>query len=548
MDRKWVRSKQSGHEFNTCWRITLSLSFLILHHVFLPLSSCSSSFRVAAFQNGSHDSFFLLLDLLQETLEQRIERWRKDVQQQQGRRRRRPGLQAQEQEEKEVLYHDKVRILQEIGAAVDYLHARGVIFRDLKPANIGFSAADTVQIFDFGLSRELPTLDTTTPFHMSGKVGTVRYMAPEVATTQPYTVSADVYSWSIVAYELLSLHKPYHGFTKDEHTTLVCQQGYRPDLRVGVVALDPVGGGETCSTTTGCAGSIPSEMQALLQQSWCTLPHHRWTMAQINSQLQQWLRCWNTSSSRRRRRTTATTASSSSSSALLLKDCHPRPFFHEQPQPSQQQEDPMPTPIGTHACIAGNHNSNNNNTNVDECCYPRPFYHKEQHQHQHQFEHRHYPHQMPAATATNTTPSTRSGNSSSHNSFYIDNLPSCSRMLDDKKTTYQDAAHHGNDHDHRCAVAATMVSNDQLGMSLGAMSFESIETINTTSWMMLHEENDHDEETAEPFHPPRRRVRARILSTDDDAGILPPSSSVCLDGGKLSAWYTQQQQHAAGYY
>jgi len=506
---------------------------------------------VAAFQNGSHDSFFLLLDLLQETLEQRIERWRKDLQQEQQqhgqRRRRRPGLQAQEQEEKEDLYHDKVRIMQEIGAALDYLHARGVIFRDLKPANIGFSAADTVQIFDFGLSRELPTLDTTTPFHMSGKVGTVRYMAPEVATTQPYTVSADVYSWSIVAYELLSLHKPYNGFTKEEHTKLVCQQGYRPDLRLGVVALDPVGGGETCSTTTtGCAGSIPSEMQALLQESWCTLPHHRWTMAQINSQLQQWLRRWNTPSTRRRRRTAATTASSSSS-ALLLKDCHPRPFFHEQQQ-QQQHEDPMPTPIGTHACIAGNHN-NHNNTNVDECCYPRPFYHQEQHQ-QHQYEHRHYPHQMPTATATNTTPSSSSGNSSSHNSFYIDNLPSCSRMLDDKKKTYQDAAHHDHGNDHWCAVAATMVSNDQLGMSLGAMSFESIETINTTSWMMLHEENGHGEETAEhQYHPPhRRRVRARILSTDDDAGILPPSSSVCLDGGKLSAWYTQQQQHAAGYY
>lgn len=206
---------------------------------------------IASFEDGSHDSFFLLLDVLDETLESRVDWWRMN------------GIVSMNDTS---LYLQKLHIMSEIASALSYLHERGIVFRDLKPNNIGF-LGNKVQLFDFGLSRELPALNTNIPFHMSGKVGTLRYMANEVAMNQSYNVSADVFSFAMVSYELLSLQKPFDGWTRAMHTALVCHRGLRPDM---IHCIDP----------------IPLEMSLLLGLAWhgdCT---QRPTMDQILSQLE----------------------------------------------------------------------------------------------------------------------------------------------------------------------------------------------------------------------------------------------------------------------
>jgi len=255
---------------------------------------------IASFESGTHDSFFLMLDLLEETLDQRIIRWRDQelnlLQNESNATGSLPNLILDENVTTEhafyhnqnfshqrhmlqndiadtnlrqqTLYLEKIRIMSEIASALDYIHAQGVVFRDLKPQNIGFSAAtNSVQIFDFGLSRELPYLDTSAPFSMSGKVGTLRYMAPEVATNQAYNISSDVYSWAIVSYELLSLEKPFDGWTRDLHAELVCGRGIRPE-------------------TTNTLHPICSDMKLILEQAWNPIPSNRGTMSQIGVQLQ----------------------------------------------------------------------------------------------------------------------------------------------------------------------------------------------------------------------------------------------------------------------
>jgi len=253
---------------------------------------------IASFESGKHDSFFLILDLLEETLDQRIIRWRDNelnlLHDETSSTDSLPNLildegvsidntfyhnhngyhQPQQSDatdrnlRKQTLFLDKIRIMTEIASALDYIHNQGVVFRDLKPQNIGFSAeTDSVQIFDFGLSRELPSLDTSAPFSMSGKVGTLRYMAPEVATNQAYNISSDVYSWAIVSYELLSLEKPFDGWTRDLHSELVCTRGLRPD-------------------TSNTLHPISSELKVILEQAWSPIPSNRGTMSQIGAQLQ----------------------------------------------------------------------------------------------------------------------------------------------------------------------------------------------------------------------------------------------------------------------
>lgn len=255
---------------------------------------------IASFESGTHDSFFLMLDLLEETLDQRICSWRDEelrVQQIESNNvRNLPALIVDENVSTDhsfyhnhEIYHphlsqrndragmniryrslhlEKIRIMTEISSALDYIHTQGVVFRDLKPQNIGFSAeTNAVQIFDFGLSRELPSLDTSVPFSMSGKVGTLRYMAPEVASNQAYNISSDVYSWSMVSYELLSLEKPFDGWTRDLHADLVCKRGIRPE-------------------TSNTLHPISSDMKLVLEQAWNPVPSNRGTMSQIVAQLQ----------------------------------------------------------------------------------------------------------------------------------------------------------------------------------------------------------------------------------------------------------------------
>jgi len=206
---------------------------------------------IASFEEGFHNSFFLLLDVLDETLETRIDRWR---------------MQGLINANDPSLYLQKLHIMSGIASALKYLHERGVVFRDLKPNNIGF-IGNQVQLFDFGLSRELPTLNSSIPFEMSGKVGTLRYMATEVAMNHPYNISADVFSFAMVSYELLSLQKPYDGWTRDMHTALVCEGGLRPD-------------------TSNCACPIPMETSMLLELAWHADPTRRPSMDQIISQLE----------------------------------------------------------------------------------------------------------------------------------------------------------------------------------------------------------------------------------------------------------------------
>jgi serine/threonine protein kinase len=83
-------------------------------------------------------------------------------------------------------------------------------------ANIGFDAAGTLKVFDFDLSRVLPSSEgPDAAFQLTGKVGSPRYMAPEVSAGNPYNLKADVYSFGLLTYQMLTGKTPWKGLDYD---------------------------------------------------------------------------------------------------------------------------------------------------------------------------------------------------------------------------------------------------------------------------------------------------------------------------------------------
>lgn len=172
----------------------------------------------SAFKSGSSDGFFLVLDRLVDTLEDRVWLWRKQYKRHMRKHKEDVFLGKasrllclpQKSGMKDRFKSLKVRrlsIAYEISDAIAYIHGQRIICRDIKSTNIGFDYRGEAKMFDFGLSRHLPIGCPDDNFLMSN-VGTRTYMAPEVSQKQAYNQSADIYSFGVVLWEMMSLSSP----------------------------------------------------------------------------------------------------------------------------------------------------------------------------------------------------------------------------------------------------------------------------------------------------------------------------------------------------
>jgi len=101
------------------------------------------------------------------------------------------------------------RVLWEAACALGHAHQRGVVHRDVKPANIMFDHDGRVMLTDFGISK---ALQAATGFTGTGMIiGTPHYMAPEQAKGATVDGRADQYSLGVVAYRMMTAELPYSG-------------------------------------------------------------------------------------------------------------------------------------------------------------------------------------------------------------------------------------------------------------------------------------------------------------------------------------------------
>lgn len=131
-------------------------------------------------------------------------------------------------------WRQRLAMLYDVAVAMDYLHGFDpkIVHRDLKSLNIlllhPLKTQDDqphIKVCDFGLARE----------HVPGAVmtsgaGTLQWMAPEVFSSTDYTEAADIFSYAIVAFEIICRRIPYIKDVNNDQFHWAIRKGHRPDI------------------------------------------------------------------------------------------------------------------------------------------------------------------------------------------------------------------------------------------------------------------------------------------------------------------------------
>lgn len=113
-----------------------------------------------------------------------------------------------------------------IAYGMEYLHNQNMLHRDLKSLNILLDVDGYPKICDFGMAQTKSTGSEP----VQGGIGTSQWMAPEVLASQRYDEKADVYSYGIILWEMLTGDVPYRGLRDIQVAMTVINQHNRPKI------------------------------------------------------------------------------------------------------------------------------------------------------------------------------------------------------------------------------------------------------------------------------------------------------------------------------
>lgn len=108
-------------------------------------------------------------------------------------------------EGRRLSWEEKLSIMEQVCAGLDYAHERKLVHRDIKPANIFLETSGNVRVLDFGMVRTSASNLT----RAGSTLGTANYMSPEQIRGETCTTAADVFSSGIVFYQLASGQHPF---------------------------------------------------------------------------------------------------------------------------------------------------------------------------------------------------------------------------------------------------------------------------------------------------------------------------------------------------
>jgi eukaryotic-like serine/threonine-protein kinase len=130
---------------------------------------------------------------------------------------------------------DAVHFAAQMAAGLAAAHAKGIVHRDVKPANVIVSPDGRVKIVDFGIAK---LADQSRLTRDGTAVGTAGYMAPEQIRGEPFDVRVDVWALGVVLYEMLTGRLAFSGHTDQDRVRQILANEPEPivSLRAGVPA------------------------------------------------------------------------------------------------------------------------------------------------------------------------------------------------------------------------------------------------------------------------------------------------------------------------
>jgi serine/threonine-protein kinase CTR1 len=160
-------------------------------------------------------------------------------------------------QKKMINTHILHRFATDVARGMKYLHIRlNLVQRDLKTQNLLVDHNHNVKISDFGLTKKEDN-------KLKTSCGTPYYAAPEVVRGEMYDLSADVYSFAIVLWELVTLDEPYDGMDPLQAAHAAAQNGLRPKIPF----------------------ICPDEYAKLMRDCWVDCPESRPTFEEILNRL-----------------------------------------------------------------------------------------------------------------------------------------------------------------------------------------------------------------------------------------------------------------------
>jgi serine/threonine protein kinase len=143
--------------------------------------------------------------------------------------------------------HEVLFILIQLCLALQHIHSKKMMHRDLKTANVLLTSSGIVKIGDFGFSRQYEdslSKDVGTTF-----CGTPYYLSPELWKREPYSKKSEMWALGVILYEIISLKRPFKGNSMKElmNNIVTAQYEATPDIYskelrdivTGLLTLDP---------------------------------------------------------------------------------------------------------------------------------------------------------------------------------------------------------------------------------------------------------------------------------------------------------------------
>ena len=208
-------------------KILMNLSSTHPHimNIYGITSSNISTLSSARLLDGS-ESYFFITDRISETLTERIEQWR----QLNNNHLILPSTSNPMIDTQRQPPHitKRLEIALDVASALIFLHDRNIVYY-LRPDKIGFDIRyGVVKLCYFGQCRQHHMESNPRSVTQSDNMSVLAYTAPEIFCMAPANTVADVYSFGVMLWEMISLQRPYHGYDRCQHFENVVRNHLRP--------------------------------------------------------------------------------------------------------------------------------------------------------------------------------------------------------------------------------------------------------------------------------------------------------------------------------